>query len=146
MSKALLISRNSMRIHFENWFRDTYAKNQKDKILSIAEMCMDSPVLARLKNIVIRKPLRYGMDKLKEVLMRPKVISRGLHAIAHSLTDSTMYAFFIWKVSCREHLLQQRIRTLTNGKRITGGAMKIQKIARRKRREVLKTFYDHREH
>ena len=88
-----------MRIHFENWFRDTYAKNQKDKILSIAEMCMDSPVLARLKNIVIRKPLRYGMDKLKEVLMRPKVISRGLHAIAHSLTDSTMYAFFIWKVS-----------------------------------------------
>ena len=95
---------------------------------------------------MIRRPLRSSMDKLKEVLKRPKVIARGLQALIRSLKNSTMSAFSLWKFSIQETALKSRIRTLTNGKRITGGAMKIQKIYRRKRREELKSLYDHREH
>jgi hypothetical protein len=83
------------------------------------------PVYGRLKDLLVRKPLRAGFDAIKAKDRTPELLRNACTAIVHNLGDATSRAFYLWKLLTTKDALHFQINTMKSHARTRDGVEKL---------------------
>ena len=148
ISKMLFIHKNIKRLRFDDWLAVTDLQSQKLRMMRIANTCFDMPVVGRLHELLIRKPIRFGFSKLQaNANPRTKELLRGaLLVMMHCQNDSKAKALSIWKLNSLCGKMDERITALTKRPKIADGFNKLDNLHRKHPRKALRSINKKKHH
>ena len=148
ISKIFYIHKNTLRIWFDRWLTATDLKTQKLHILRLAHTCNDLPAIARLTDVLVRKPCRFAFSKLQaKANPRTADLLRGaLLVMVHSQSDALGKAMSIWKLNSLQGKMDDRITKLDTRSKAVEGFNKLNDLHRKHPRKALQSINKKKHH
>ena len=87
-----------IRREFDQWASMAGLHTQKNRLIATASTVMDMPIITNLKNLIERKGLKSGLDRLKKD-RSGEILRNCTNVLQHKIQDANRKYFFMWKMN-----------------------------------------------